>query len=224
MDLKFLNVAAYSLLFSSLLVAVIGIFYWKALLKFLQVFTILKIVSFSIDGLNKILRLYAGISPNHLNILYTLLQLLLLFWFYYLIFKKPSLKKPFLIVGIGLTLMGIGNWIFSEGQSNALYTNAIDTAVLLGLCVYYFYNVLKTESEVNILSAPLFWINTGLLIYLSGSLLLFLSADYIIRVLKDDFALFLTVHNFLGVIANGLFFYGIWLGARQGRLRTSEIK
>jgi len=137
-----------------------------------------------------------------------------------LIFEKPSLKKPFLIVGIGLTLLGIGNWIFSEGQSNALYTNAIDTAALLGLCVYYFYHVLTTESDVNILSAPLFWINTGLLIYLSGSLLLFLSADYIIRVLRDDFALFLTVHNFLGVLANGLFLYGIWLGAKQRGLKT----
>ncbi|HCM76248.1 MAG TPA: hypothetical protein DIS90_07690 [Cytophagales bacterium] len=217
MYLKFLDVSSYFLLISSLIVAAVGIFYWNRLEKFLQVFTVLKIASFLCDGSSKVLLVFAGVNPNHISIFYGLAQLLLLFWFYYLIFEKPSLKKPFLIVGIGLTLLGIGNWIFSEGQSNALYTNAIDTAALLGLCVYYFYKMLKTESEVNILSAPLFWINTGLLIYLSGTLLLFLSADYIIRVLKDDFALFLTIHNFLGVIANGLFFYGIWLGVKPSK-------
>lgn len=222
MYLKFLDVSSYLLLFSSLIVAAIGIFYWNRLEKFLQVFTVLKIVSFLCDSSSKVLLVFAGINPNHISIFYGIAQLLILFWFYYLIFEKPSLKKPFLIVGIGLTLMGIGNWIFSEGQSNAMYTAAIDTSVLLGLSVYYFYHVLKTEGEINILSTPLFWINTGLLIYLSGSLLLFLSADYIIRVLQDDFALFLTVHNFLGVIANGLFFYGIWLGAKQGRLNTAK--
>jgi len=217
MYLKFLDVSSYFLLISSLIVAAVGIFYWNRLEKFLQVFTVLKIASFLCDGSSKVLLVFAGVNPNHISIFYGLAQLLLLFWFYYLIFEKPSLKKPFLIVGIGLTLLGIGNWIFSEGQSNALYTNAIDTAALLGLCVYYFYKMLKTESEVNILSAPLFWINTGLLIYLSGTLLLFLSADYIIRVLKDDFALALTIHNFLGVIANGLFFYGIWLGVKPSK-------
>jgi hypothetical protein len=209
------------LLYSSLLVAIVGLIYWRWLPNFLRLLTVLKIVSFLSDVAGRTLTSF-GISVNHASIFYGLAQLSILLWFYYLIFEKPSLKKPFLIVGIGLTLMGIGNWIFSEGQSNALYTNAIDTAALLGLCVYYFYQVLTSESEVNILSTPLFWINTGLLIYLSGSLLLFLSADYIIRVLRDDFALFLTVHNFLGVIANGLFFYGIWLGAKQGRLGTMQ--
>lgn len=219
--MNFFLLSMDALLYSSLLVAIVGLIYWRWLPKFLQVFTVLKIVSFLCDIGGRTLT-SIGISVNHATIFWQLVQLVLLLWFYYLVFKKPRVKKPFLIIGISLTLAGIANWIINGAQSQALFLNAFNVAILLGLCVYYFYHVLKTESEVNILSAPLFWINTGLLIYLSGSLLLFLSADYIIRVLQDDFALFLTVHNFLGVIANGLFFYGIWLAAKQGRLNTAK--
>ncbi|MGE0588612.1 MAG: hypothetical protein AB7O48_08565 [Cyclobacteriaceae bacterium] len=201
---------------SSLLVAALGAFRWKKLTNSLRIFTMVKVVSFACDTMGKLLLEYK-ITPNHASALYQIIELVLLLWMYYVVFNDKKLKLPFNIVGIVLTVFGIANWLFIQKSEGNSYTFAIDSFVILIVSLYYFYwlGFRKPKEGNQNSSASLFWINSGLVISLSATLLLFVAAEYIINVIKDNFIIYMTYHNIMGIIANLFFFYGLWIAGRR---------
>ncbi|MCB0486890.1 MAG: hypothetical protein KDC99_00340 [Cyclobacteriaceae bacterium] len=225
MSLEIVLLSLDVLLWSSFAVAILGAFRWRNLVSSLRIFVLVKITSFSCDLGSKILVAYK-ITPNHASALYQIIELVLLLWMYYVVFNDKKIKLSFTIVGSVLTAFGIVNWLFIQKSEGNTYTFAIDSFVILITSLYYFYwlGFRKPKQDSQNSNASLFWINSGLVIYLSATLLLLIAAEYIINVLKDDFIIFWTYHNIMGIIANLFFFYGLWIGGRRETIVNPDRK
>ena len=225
MSLEIVLLSLDVLLWSSFAVAILGAFRWRNLVSSLRIFVLVKITSFSCDLGSKILVAYK-ITPNHASALYQIIELVLLLWMYYVVFNDKKIKLSFTIVGSVLTAFGIVNWLFIQKSEGNTYTFAIDSFVILITSLYYFYwlGFRKPKQDSQNSNASLFWINSGLVIYLSATLLLLIAAEYIINVLKDDFIIFWTYHNIMGIIANLFFFYGLLIGGRRETIVNPDRK
>lgn len=158
-----------------------------------------------------------GISPNHASTAYNLAQLILLSTSYYFVMGRKRWKAAFLITGGGMLLFGLVNWIFIQQGGINSFSKVTSSIYFLVLSILFFYVLLKDLPTQSILQLPMFWINSGVMIYFSGSLTLFILSDYLVNTLHNDLMLYWTFHNFLGIIKNILFIIGIWMGVRTIR-------
>ncbi|MGE0588613.1 MAG: hypothetical protein AB7O48_08570 [Cyclobacteriaceae bacterium] len=202
------------LIWSSIAIASLGIFRWKRIPSSLRIFTALKISSFSCDLAFYVLIAYK-IPPNHASTLYQIIELGLLSWMYYLAFDNKMLKSLIKVGVIVLTTAGIINWHFIQKAEINSYTYVVDSITLLIVSLYFFFWYTAKSQSKNLERKALFWINTGLVIYLSATLLLFMATDYLIKVLNDNLIAYWTYHNIMAIIANLFFFYGLWIAGRK---------
>lgn len=118
---------------------------------------------------------------NNLPLLhvYTAAELLLLGWFYQKVIPKGIVTRLLPIVMV----LFIGFCAFNAFFLQSIYaynTNArvVGCVLLIFLAVYCFVKNLGYAALQNALLDPVFWANTGLLLYFSGSLFLFAFAAY----------------------------------------------
>lgn len=214
MGIEVLTLSRHTILWSSGVVVCIGIFQWTKLPSSLRVFTALKTASFSCD-LGSTALIVHKISPNDVGTMYQIVELGLLLWMYYLAFDNKKLKSLTIATVTVLTALGIINWIFIQKGGINSYTFAIDSLTLWGVSLYFFFWYAVSTQRKNPVQKALFWINTGLVIYLSATLLLFMATEYLITVVNDDLIAYWTYHNIMAIIANIFFFYGLWIAGRK---------
>lgn len=82
--------------------------------------------------------------------------------------------------------------------------------LLIFFSVITFFKIIKELPKDNLLSLPLFWINSGILFYFSCTFMLSLTMDYIAQVLKNDFQFFWAFKNFLRAGFCLVICIGIW--------------
>ncbi|MCB0486891.1 MAG: hypothetical protein KDC99_00345 [Cyclobacteriaceae bacterium] len=214
MELETYFLITYTLRYTSLAVALIGLFRWSRLSSPLKIFTILKVLSFLSDFVaGEVLR-PQKIIQNHASSVYQMFELLLILWMYYLVLANKKLRIPFTIGAILLTLFGLINWIFIQKAEINSYTFTIDSLILLVVVIYYFHWLVATEKKSLSINNSFYWVSTGLAIYFSATILLFAAIDYIKLTMIDNLIFFLAFHNIMGIIANLFFFYGLWIAGR----------
>lgn len=81
---------------------------------------------------------------------------------------------------------------------NTLSRNA-ECTLLSFIALFYFYSLLKKPEIKNIFSSPLFWFNTGVLIYFSGNIFLFLFSNYLDEKNPDAYLAFNGIHSVLNI-------------------------
>lgn len=103
--------------------------------------------------------------------LFTLIEgLLLSYFFYILFFKKRILQKITLFSGISLLSIWLVRNIFLQNILKYDYlSQAIEFIVLLLLCLLYFFQKAKVSDTVFIYSTFEFWLVSALLIYCAGT-------------------------------------------------------
>jgi hypothetical protein len=122
-------------------------------------------------------------SINNLPVLhvYTVLEFYVLMWFYVIIFSHPKAKKIILTFTVLFTLFAIADSCFLENifTFNTL-SRSIEALLIIAMALIYFLRALSNESLTNNLnSRSVNYINTGIFIYFSGSIVLFTFSNYI---------------------------------------------
>jgi len=84
----------------------------------------------------------------------------------------------------------------------------------IAMCIIYFYRDLK-ESSLNQPKKPIFWLSTGMLIYYSGSLMLFVFINQIIASSKEVIEMCWTLNAILFVLLNIFYALALWTPARK---------
>ncbi len=156
-------------------------------------------------------------SPQPLvGIAYRLLEFGLLLNLYWLEFfklsQRSSLLRVFLILLTSSTIIYFDPTAFR-------WMNAI-LFVFLSLGLYWLW--IKRLPSTDIIKAPGFWINNGIFIYFSSSLLLFISEDYLRQNYYEEFAYIWSLSNFFAIIKNIFFLYAFRL-YRDYRIRHAGI-
>lgn len=149
--------------------------------------------------------------------IYTIEECGLILWFYSYLLGDAISRKWFLYVFLGFLLLSVANSIFLQPLSrNNTYARSIEAVIIIACAVLYFYKMLSEAKLKAPARSPYFWINTGFLIYFSGSLVLFTLSNYIrgpqYRQLRLDIW---TMHAFFAILLYVLIGIGLWKQKRS---------
>lgn len=157
--------------------------------------------------------------PNQEKDLYILLinNLLIIteftcyYYLYYPIIKYDQLKKILLfsrfiittstVISIVIILI-LFTSINLRGITHISYLiNMFEFVILLLTCLQYFFQVNKEETDLPLKDSPLFWISSGILIYVSASIPFMSAGDLLYPNEKKLYTLFFSVHYYsLGLL------------------------
>jgi hypothetical protein len=77
--------------------------------------------------------------------------------------------------------------------------------------LYVFYYFMQQTEYENVRLLPVFWINSAVLVYFLGNLLLFLFNDYFAATAPVSYViLWSVIHTFFNVFFNGLISVAFW--------------
>lgn len=111
----------------------------------------------------------------------------------------------------GFFLFSLGNSLFIESifQFNAI-AKGVESILCIILALLYFYQTLKTLEVRHLEYHPLFWISSGMLIYFSASLFMFIYSNYILVSESISFTIW-GIHAFLSIVLNLFYFAALWV-------------
>jgi len=150
---------------------------------------------------------------NNLPLLhiYTVAEFILLILYFKSITSSPRALLVYRFLLFFFPLLCLINVIFfqSKFQYNS-YVRPLEALVLIGCCFYYFYNSAATDTVVPWGRSPTNWINSGILLYFSTSLFLFIFSNVIHQVLsREAKTILLNLHDTLVLVMYLLFAIGI---------------
>ncbi|MEL6669643.1 MAG: hypothetical protein AAFP08_11785 [Bacteroidota bacterium] len=145
--------------------------------------------------------------------LFTVVQFGLFVWIYKELIGQWS-GKLWVALIIVFALIGLANGLYYDGFRNLNpTTRALEAILLLIVIIGYFYNLLRQETLVRLEREPLFWTSAGLVIYLSGSLLVFLVSNIFLSnegTYDVLWALF-GIHSLLNILLNLSLAMALWI-------------
>lgn len=156
-------------------------------------------------------------SKNNMPLLhiYVCLEFLALAWFYTMLLHKFINVKIIWSTAVLFSLFSIANSLFLQPvftfNSHAL---TVESVLIIILALFTFIVLLNNTSRQTggiPNSIGFSWINSGLFIYHSCTLLLFFFGDWITTVLSTSFNLYTWIlHSFISMVMYTCFFIGIW--------------
>ncbi len=143
---------------------------------------------------------------------YTIEECGMILWFYSYLLRDAGNRKIFLYAFLGFAILSTANSIYLQKLTqNNTYARSLEAMIII-ICAIMYYMKLLSESKLKSPArSPYFWINTGFLIYFSGSLVLFTLSNYIrgpqYRQLRLDVW---TLHAFFAIVLYALISVGLW--------------
>lgn len=114
---------------------------------------------------------------NNLNVInvYNILETLVFTEFYVRIFGKGSIIRYLRITQVAFLLLAFADmlWLQKTGLYNT-YTKSVEAIIIMAYAIYYFAQELEQVGTKQRSSKAVTYINGGLLLYFSGSLILFI--------------------------------------------------
>jgi hypothetical protein len=144
--------------------------------------------------------------------IYTIEECGMIILFYSYLLGDAGNRKKFLYVFLGFALLSIANSMFLQPLTrNNTYARSLEAMIIIVCAIMYFLKLLSETKLKSPARSPYFWINTGFLIYFSGSLVLFTLSNYIrgpqYKQLRLDIW---TLHAFFSIVLYALIAVGLW--------------
>ncbi len=187
-----------------------------ALFRFRHLGTAMRIVAFYV-----FLGAFTQIFSSYLNRIhyrnlwllhfYTPLEFICIVWFYGTVFKGFIKKSVFWGATVGFTMLSALNTLFLQDiDMFNTYARSLEGILVILLCLVWCYRTLLEMKIQRLEQDPVFWVNTGFLLYFSGSVLLFAFSNYIVDINR---ALNLYIWAFHALFSLLLYFFitlGLW--------------
>lgn len=144
------------------------------------------------------------------------------FWslIYLKLFEKKRIKK-FIIGSIFFVfLVAIVNMIYWQplDMYNS-YSKTLESAFLVCFAIVWFYQIFINQTIKRLEIHPNFWINAAVLIYFSGSFVLFVTNNFLMEIPLVEFLEVWTLHAIFIMIHYLLLAIGLWLVKHKKELR-----
>ena len=145
--------------------------------------------------------------------IYTVLEFCVLALLYKQLFHKERIKKSInIIILLFFVFKILDITFFTSIQESDTLAMTLESVVMITFGILYFDQVLREMVIPNLEKYPVFWINSGILIYFSGSLFLFLFSDFIFSFSNQiSYWIFWSIHSLLTITKYTLFSIGLWL-------------
>jgi hypothetical protein len=123
-------------------------------------------------------------------------------WMKYIIFV-------ILIFFIYNLLVAQGLFVFNT------HSNSVAGLTLVAISLYFFFDLLKNLPQDDIYRLPMFWIAFAVLFYYGGTLILFLTNNFLVDRFLDSHRLVWILHNFCNIVKNLLLAIALWHNYRN---------
>ncbi|EZH75019.1 hypothetical protein ATO12_09830 [Aquimarina atlantica] len=163
-------------------------------LSFIVILTVLvEIISWSLW--------YKKINNLPVYHFFTVIQFLLIVNIYRGALSQTFSKKFFTSLSIGFVVFAIINIVFFQD----LLTFNSNATTLMGLIIIflslsYFYALLKEVKYSTLETNPMFWINSGFLIYFSSSLILFFMNNTLFKEVTEASLILWGLHAIINIV------------------------
>jgi hypothetical protein len=108
------------------------------------------------------------------------------------------------------------NFFFVQGiHTFNSFTSTLAAVTTIIISISYFYALIQQLPTQSITTLPMFWINSAMLIYRSGTFFVYLSADYLINVLQNKLIAYWFVTHSLGLVFYAMLCYSMYLIRQQ---------
>lgn len=119
---------------------------------------------------------------------------------YYMAFSNPLLKKLSVLLPAIVLAIVVFNAIAMEGiKVYPSVSNTILGIMMIFFSLSYFYQLFDEQEFVYIEKQGLFWVNSGVLIYFSINIFLFMLIN---RISPEDVKHYWAIHSVINTIAN----------------------
>ncbi len=156
-----------------------------ALYKYRYLSTAMRCIAFYVflGGLTQLASSYLnGLRHNNLWVLhwYTPLEFACIVWFYSKVLQGFVKKGLFIAAGLGFTVLSVLNSTFlQDTETFNTYARSLEGILVILFCLSWCYRTLDEMKIQRLEQNPVFWVNTGFLLYFSGTVLLFAFSNYI---------------------------------------------
>lgn len=152
-----------------------------------------------------------GINNMPLLHIYTVIEFVIISWFYHLLFKRIFSFSPLPLIAVLFVIGSIINslWI-QEILSFNSYIRGIEAVLIILYALIILYVFFFQPDAKKTVDDPVFWINAGILIYFSGATTLFILSNYILPLGYQFNKNIWGVHALLSIIMYLSITTGLW--------------
>ena len=147
---------------------------------------------------------------------YTVLEFLLITAIYKKVLANLFSKLFFIVISISFVLFAIVNTLFFQDlQTFNSNTTTLTGVVVILFSLCYFYALLKEVKYNNLETNPMFWINSGFLIYFSSNLILFFMNNSLFKRITEASYILWGLHAFINIILTLFYTVAIWVTPKR---------
>jgi hypothetical protein len=203
----FCDTLSYASLVISILPVIIGFICFRRFQTYLIPLFLLANVSFILDVVNTI---FSEFSENNMPLFHfsSVLEFSLLSFFYYLFYKK-YIKRNFMFYSIiGFSIIAFIDYRVNGIKSIDSFSESFESFVFIIYSLFSFLYIMRNMVFENLLAAPFFWVNSAILIYFSGDLLLFVFCNHLERI--DYYMMWTIINSVFNIAYSILTSIGFW--------------
>lgn len=191
--------------------------HFKRLLPEFRALAVFVFLSAGVQAGAKLLT-FLGINNIALSHLYAVLGFIALVGFYRLLLRPFIPNKLFVFLSVGFLLLAVITVLLWEPLHTFNTIPLMAEAVLVMILVLSTF-VLTLNEDLNQHLRPMLrslnWINSGILLYFAGSLLLFYHGETIIHVFIQRWSIYTwMVHAVLSIVLHSCLLIGLWLSPK----------
>lgn len=142
----------------------------------------------------------------------TVLETLLLGYAFYLVLRSPKTRKLLRIAASGFIALAVADFFYFSGlHATTVYTVATESVLLITIVLLYFEQLLQELRKTPLSRNPMFLIGIGVIIYFSGTVMIFLLQDSVSGVQE---MLMMMVNSVLSIVLNSIIAWALFLAGR----------
>ncbi len=204
---------------SGLLPLIAAIVNFKNLNQILKLIAVFLAITFIIDFLEWVYYLghiyiknnYPSVKNNYPILYLSIISSFLFYtWIYFKSFYNIYLKRFTLLVGLLGLLMCLFFIVKNSIWNYPTWGNTALSFFMITICLLYFNQLFNRQEFLHIEQQPLFWFNSGVLIYSSFNIFLYM----LFTKLKFSYNLY-VIHLVTNIISNLFFTIGLFCKTRK---------
>ncbi|MEL6867922.1 MAG: hypothetical protein AAFP19_26085 [Bacteroidota bacterium] len=216
-DLTLLCLAA------SVLIAAVA---FKRLSPALRIFSFYLLCNLILEALARV-AVYFNTASLAMVHLFTLIEFIILSMFYGRVIREIAwFRRSYHWLVLGGSLFIILNSLFIQpiNRLNS-YAETLENIILIFYAILFFYNQYQKEESHPNYDRILIWINSGILLYISGSLFIFMFGDVLARLAADQQILLFILNAALNLLFKIIILIALiqvfWLDSPTGK--TTDV-
>lgn len=122
---------------------------------------------------------FKGVNNNYIYNFFTVIEFCFYMFLISLIITNQKFRTTIRICSILYIVISVSNILFYQGiETFHSITYCLGCLIIVGVCIYYFFELFRSPKSVKLTSDPAFWICSGLLFFYCCGFPLYASINF----------------------------------------------